>query len=194
MSSCRRIASIAACTAVFLELAAGSARAGDDRVLGLSFAAGAPNGAEATVMVRPLSFLRLEGGITTDVVAPGFHAGVTLAVPWYISPVLSVEVGHQYGGDWNKLVQIAGISASSNALLQNVSYSYGSAHAGLELGFPNHFMLFVHAGYSVIRSETSGLPAYFSSTKNDLGLFATQEGRMQVIAPSAKAGLLFWIF
>jgi hypothetical protein len=193
MSNPLRCATVlAALAAALVELSAGSARA-DDRILGVSFAAGAPTGAEATLMLRPVPFLRFEGGLTTDVVAPGFHAGFTLAVPWYISPVLNVEVGHQYGGDWNKLVQIAGASAS-NPLLANVAYSYGSAHVGLELGFPNHFMIFAHAGYSVIRAETNGLSAYLSSQKADLGLAAGQEGRVQVIAPSAKAGILFWIF
>jgi opacity protein-like surface antigen len=176
-------------------LCAGGARAAEgDRIIGVSFAAGAPTGAEATILLRPLSFLRFEAGITTDVVAPGFHAGLALAVPWYISPVLNLEVGHQYGGDFNKIVTVVGGSASTNLLLRDVSYSYGSAHVGLELGFPNHFMIFAHAGYSVVRTETSGLGAYLAADHKDLGLTATREGRMQLIAPSAKAGIMFWIF
>ena len=173
---------------------AGAAWAGDDRVLGLQLAGGAPSGAEATLLVRPLSFLRFEAGATTDLIAPGVHGGITLAVPWYVSPVLNLEAGHQWGGDANKLVQLAGVSASSNALLRNVSYSYASAHAGLELGFPNHFMLFVHAGYSVVRSTTSGLGAFLASQSGSVSLTASREGTVQLIAPSAKVGLLFWIF
>jgi hypothetical protein len=188
----RPIATAAILTATLL--VASPCRADGERIFGLAVAAGAPTGAEATLLLRPVSFLRLEGGITTDVVAPGFHAGLTLAVPWYISPILNVEVGHQYGGDMNKLAQIAGISITQNALLQNVSYSYGSAHAGLELGFPNHFMFFVHAGYSVVRSDTSGLNAYLAAQQKDQALSAQREGHVQVIAPSAKAGFLFWIF
>ena len=176
-------------------LSAGSARAAEgDRIIGVAFGAGAPTGAEATVLLRPLSFLRFEGGITTDVVAPGYHAGLTLAVPWYISPVLNFEVGHQFGGDFNKIVTVVGGSPSTSLLLRDVAYSYGSAHVGLELGFPNHFMLFAHAGYSVVRTQTRGLGAYLSADHKDLGLVATREGRMQVIAPSAKAGIMFWIF
>ena len=69
------------------------ARAGDDRILGLQLAAGAPDGAEATLLFRPLSFLRFEAGATTDLIAPGAHLGITLAVPWYLSPILNLEAG-----------------------------------------------------------------------------------------------------
>ena len=169
------------------------ARAGDDRILGLQLAAGAPDGAEATLLFRPLSFLRFEAGATTDLIAPGAHLGITLAVPWYLSPILNLEAGHQWGGDANKLVQLAGLSASSNALLRNVSYSYASAHAGLEFGLPNHFMFFVHAGYSLVRSTTSGLAEFLASQNTSVNLTATREGSVQLIAPSAKVGLLFWI-
>ena len=191
----RSATALAALAAALVALPAGSARAAEgDRILGISFAAGAPTGAEATILLRPVSFLRFEGGITTDLVAPGFHAGLTLAVPWYISPVLNLEVGHQFSGDLNKIVTVIGGSGSTNLLLQNVAYDYGSAHVGLEIGFPNHFMIFAHAGYSVVRTQTSGLGAYLASQHSDLGLTSSKEGHMQLISPSAKAGILFWIF
>ncbi len=195
-SASAALAAIAAIAAIAIgALCAGSAQAAEgDRIFGVSFAAGAPTGAEATILLRPLSCLRFEAGITTDVVAPGYHAGLTLAVPWYVSPVLNVEVGHQYGGDFNQLVRVVGGGASANLLLRDVSYTYGSVHVGLELGFPNHFMVFAHAGYSVVRTETSGLGAFLATDHADLGLLATREGRLQLIAPSAKAGLMFWIF
>jgi hypothetical protein len=176
-----------------LLLLAPIARAEEDRVLGLQLAAGAPTGAEATVLIRPLSFLRFEGGVTTDLVAPGVHGGLTLAVPWYISPVLSAEVGYQFAGDVNRLLAFAGVSGS-NPLLSKVAYAYGSLHGGIELGFPNHFMLVIHAGYSVIRAETNGLDAYLASQQSNLGVTASREGKLQLITPSAKVGLLFWIF
>lgn len=180
-----------AIVALFLALSP-AAMAADHTIVGLQLDAGAPDGLGASLILRPLSFLRFQAGATTDLVAPGVHVGLAISVPWYISPVISAEVGHQFAGDVNKLLVMAGVTGvQSQAVLERVDYDYGNLHAGLEFGAPNRFMITVHAGYSIVRTETNGLSMTLAAQDPSL---SAKEGRLQVIAPSAKVGLLIYLF
>lgn len=172
-------------------LAASAARASDHTVIGLKLDGGGPDGLGASLLLRPASFLRFEAGGTTDLAAPGARLGITLSVPWYVSPALSVEAGHQWPGDLNKVIARFSGSDPGVALLQRFSYSYANLHGGLELGNPDWFMLTVHAGYSYFVTQTSGLSATLS--QHDATLHSTGEANLRAWVPSAKVGLLFYV-
>jgi hypothetical protein len=173
-------------------LAAAPSLASEHTVLGLKLDGGVPDGAGLSLLVRPLSFLRFEAGATTDLAAPGARGGITVSVPWYISPSLTAEAGHQFPGDMNGV--IARFSGTNPALsvLRRFSYSYANLHAGLEFGNPNRVMFTIHAGYSYFVSTTDGLSATLNKENSQLS--SQGEATVRVWAPSAKVGLLFYIW
>jgi hypothetical protein len=159
-------------------------------VFGLSLDGGAPDGVGGALLVRPLSFLRFEGGVTTNLSAPGVRGGVVLSVPWYVSPALAVEAGYQWPGDANKTIALFRPNPN-NALLRHLSYGYFNLHAGLELGHPDWVMLTLHAGYSYLITRTSGLADFVA--QQDPTLHVGGETTLHVWTPSAKVGLIFYI-
>jgi hypothetical protein len=170
--------------------AAAPARAANHTIVGLKLDAGGPDGLGASLLLRPLSFLRLEAGGTTDLAAPGVRAGFAISVPWYVSPALCVEAGHQWPGDLNKVAARFSGSDPRIGLLQRFSYSYANLHAGLELGNPNWFMFTLHAGYSYFVTRTSGLQAFIA--EQDPALRVAGEATLRAWVPSAKVGLLVY--
>jgi hypothetical protein len=176
--------------ALLLLCAAAPVRAAGHTIVGLKLDAGGPDGLGASVLLRPASFLRFEVGGTTDLAAPGVRAGIAISVPWYVSPALCVEAGHQWPGDLNKVVASISGSDPRLALLKRFSYSYANLHAGLELGNPNWLMLTFHAGYSYFVTRTSGLADYVA--QQDPALRVAGEATIRAWVPSAKVGLLFY--
>lgn len=176
--------------ALLLLCAAAPARAADHTIVGLKLDAGGPDGLGAALLLRPASFLRFEAGGTTDLAAPGVRAGVAISVPWYVSPALCVEAGHQWPGDLNKVVARFSGSDPRVALLRRFSYSYANLHGGLELGNPNWFMFTLHGGYSYFVTRTSGLGAYVA--EKDPALRVAGEATLHAWVPSAKVGVLFY--
>ena len=179
---------------LFTSLAfAAAARADDTRKLGLSIDAGGPQGFGASLVLRPVSWLRLHGGGTTDLAAPGVRAGFSLVVPWYIAPSVTAEAGYQWPGNFNHLARMITGSDPNNALLDKVAYRYASAHGGLELGGWNRFVLTIHAGYSYIAGETSGLPAFVQSQVSSGTVRVGKEASIRLLVPTASVGLLFYV-
>ncbi len=161
--------------------------------VGLGLDAGGPQGLGASVVVRPVSWLRLHGGATTDLAAPGVRGGFTLAVPWYIGPALTAEAGYQWPGNFNHLARLVTGNDPHISLLDHVGYRYASLQAGLDLGWPRWFQLTLRAGYSAIAAETSGLPAYVASQAPGSTVRVGREASVRVLTPSASVGLLFYV-
>ena len=172
---------------------AAAVRADDTRTLGLAIDAGGPQGFGASLVVRPLSWLRLHGGGTTDLAAPGVRAGFSLVVPWYIAPSITAEAGYQWPGNFNKLAKLVSGTDPNNALLEHVAYRYASAHGGLELGGWNRLVLTIHAGYSYIDGQTSGLPAYVAAQVSSGTVRVGSEAKVRLLVPSASVGLLLYV-
>jgi hypothetical protein len=164
-----------------------------DRHLGFALDAGGPHGVGASLVVRPVSWLRFEGGGTTDLVAPGVRGGMSLVVPWYVAPSLSAEAGYQWPGNFNNLAKMFSGQDPRLSILNKVGYRYASARAGLELGGWNSFVVTVHAGYSYVMGETNGLPAFAASQLNDPNVKVKGEASIKLLTPSAAIGLLFYV-
>ena len=165
-----------------------------DRHLGLALDAGGPHGLGASLVVRPVSWLRLEGGGTTDLAAPGVRAGFTLVVPWYIGPSLSAEAGYQWPGNFNHLVKLFSGQDPGASILDKVGYRYASARGGLELGGWNSFAITLHAGICLHMNVTAGrdphhiVEAQFKAFARALRLAVEPDPRVKGI-PSTKGAL-----
>jgi hypothetical protein len=160
----------------------------DYNKLGVQLNAGVPDGIGADLVFKPLRFLRFTGGGTTDLVAGGVRGGVTVFVPFYVSPSATIEGGYQFSGNFNRLVGMFG-SDPKNPLLNSVSYGYVNFHGGLEFGHPNWFMFGIRAGYSYLGTETSGLQAYIDQNSKGANL-KVKEVSVGAWIPSAKINFL----
>ncbi len=149
--------------------------------------AGVPDGAGVSIAVRPLRWLRVQAGATHNLISTGIRGGVSL-IPFYywISPSLTAEVGHYFSGDATWAVHLFAASANS-ALLKNVSYDYGNAQVGLELGSPRSVSFFLRGGITYLQTSVTNLDqAIHDSTihANNLSVSGT--------FPSAKLGLIIY--
>src|SRR3954471_19015778 len=92
-------------------------------LVGVMMDAGLPDGANAALVFRPLSWLRAHGGGGYNMISKGVRAGATL-LPFGSGPSVTLEGGHYFDGDANGLAQRFAGSAFSSALLDRVGYDY----------------------------------------------------------------------
>src|SRR5439155_7834734 len=68
--------------------------------------AGVPDGATASIVVRPIRSLRVHAGVSHNAISLGERAGLTwVPLSWWASPTLSVEYGHYPEGNANPLAR-----------------------------------------------------------------------------------------
>ena len=166
-------------------------------VLGVMADVGLPDGAGASLVVRPAKWLRLTGGGTYNLISSGLRAGASL-LPFGWGPSLSVEGGHYFDGDANGLIRrFAGASYQSSAVLERVGYDYANAHLGLDLGF-RRVTFFVHAGFSYIRATVhnvdGAIQSGMSSDSSSTTLSVNKDPIIRAITPSAKLGLIVYLW
>src|ERR1700690_2945931 len=72
--------------------------------LGVMADAGLPDGANASLVFRPLRWLRVHGGGGYNMVSAGVRGGATV-VPFGMGPSATLEAGHYFDGNANGAVQ-----------------------------------------------------------------------------------------
>jgi hypothetical protein len=165
----------------------------------LVFDAGAPDGAGASLAIRPWSWIRLNAGIVTNSVSPGLRAGATL-IPFHfgISPTLTVEAGHFFDGDANRSIGfVLQDSSFYNATFTHVGYDFASGQLGIEVGPPDRWTFYLRLGLSYVHASPAFAQALEqASSKMPSALSAGQmaSGQGWVVIPSLKAGLTLYLF
>ena len=178
--------------------AAPAARTGRGyRMFGLSLDVGVPNGASATLLYRPLKFLRLGGGFLYNYIGYGALASVSIQPHYWIAPSLSLEAGHYFDSNaLNKVSRFTSVDTSVQPLLERVGYTFVNAQVGLELGAPSTFVFFVRGGLSrVWLSVNNANQAVQSASGNGgtrLSYIADPSVRLGI--PSVKAGFMFFFY
>jgi hypothetical protein len=119
-------------------------------LFGLMLDVGLPDGIGASGVVRPLDWLRFNGGVLTNTVGFGLRAGVSVApFRFVVTPSLNADVGRYFKADYTKLVErFGGDPGSAEATLKDVGYTFASASLGLEVGSQRGFSFFLRAGLS----------------------------------------------
>jgi hypothetical protein len=168
-------------------------RIADDGVrrVGIGSDVGVPDGATASLVIRPIRALRLHVGGGTNYVSPGVRAGVTLVplASWF-SPTLSFDVGRYFEGDANPLARMVSGDSSFNAkVLERVGYDYMNAHAGLEFG-RKRFTFYIHAGMSHVATEVHDLSV---SDDSGAGVTFTDDPRVRLWTVSARVGMILYV-
>ncbi len=163
----------------------------NERQFGVMIDAGVPDGANASIVYRPRSWLRLQGGGGYNMIAKGVRAGVTLMpLQTIMRPVLAVEVGRYLEGDANPLMRrITGDAQAENSALSRIGYDYANAHAGIELG-SERATFYLHAGFSEVRGQLRGINTLFNENPEDPVVRFESDPNARALIPSARIGLI----
>ena len=163
--------------------------------LGLMTDAGVPDGANAAVVLRLAPWLRVNAGGGTNTVSAGYRGGLTLMLPYTVSPSLSFDLGHFRDGNANGLVRSwVGGDGALKPLFDRFGYTYVNAQLGLEIG-RGPVQFFVHAGLSHISATLhNATAALVGEINSDPSTTVTVRADPVVTAwvPSVKLGLLVY--
>ena len=166
-------------------------------LLGVMADAGLPDGANASLVFRPLRWLRVHGGGGYNAISTGVRAGVTL-VPFGMGPSATLEAGHYFEGNANGMAQRFAGATFSSGTLDRLGYDYGNAHLGLDLGY-RRVTFFVHGGMSYMRGQIHNADSLLSSQVSSIGgngsteISFKQDPTVRAWFPSAKIGLLVYL-
>ena len=156
---------------------------------------GLPDGATASIVVRPIRAIRAHAGVSHNGISLGERVGVSwVPLSWWFSPTLSVEYGHYADGNANPLVRmVSGDASFSSAILDRVGYDYANAHVGLELG-RRWFTFYIHAGYSRITSTVHNLSAEtMSESAGTTTVTFSKDPSVRLWSVSARAGFIVYL-
>lgn len=163
--------------------------------VGIMTDVGVPDGGTASLVVRPMRALRLEGGVAHNVVSPGVRASVTW-IPFgtWATPVLSVGYGRFFERDANGIVQqLSGDPTLSSPLLDKVGYDFANARVGLELG-KKYFTFFLHAGVSRVTGTVHNLNQVTATeTANSMVSVTSTDPKITLWGVSANLGFIFYV-
>jgi hypothetical protein len=161
--------------------------------------AGLPDGANASLVFRPLSWLRGHAGGGSNMISKGVRAGVTL-LPFGSGPSATLEAGHYFDGDANGLARKFAGSSFQSALLERVGYDYANAHLGLDFG-SRRATFYIHGGMSYVRARIhnvdSVLAAEAVANGADSGtteVSVKQDPIVRAWFPSVKLGLIVYLW
>jgi hypothetical protein len=174
----------------------------DPTYVGLGFDGGAPGGGGVTLLVRPLWWLRLNGGLAYNVAGFGYRGGITLAPgQWAITPTLNLVAGHYMSGDANKFITVTDpnptIANAQRALLAQTAYTFATAQLGLEFGSQRRFVFYLRGGLAYFESTLSGaaLTSWSNAVLNDPStVLKIPDTKVTSIAPCASMGFNIFIY
>jgi len=184
-----------ALTAATPALAQDGAGAPEPRRFGLLLDVGAPHGVGVSAVLRPLPWLRLQAGPTTNTLSFGVRGGVSLLpMQTFIAPSLNAEVGHYFGSDYKDVVDWLGASPSRAAAgIRDVTYDYVSGSIGLEVGAASRCNLFLHLGLSYVALGVDDASALLQDATDDPDVTA-RNLTVRATIPSVKLGFIFYFF
>ncbi|GEJ56051.1 hypothetical protein [Anaeromyxobacter diazotrophicus] len=165
-------------------------------ILGLQLDGGVPDGAAATVIYRPLNFLRLGGGLLYNSAGYGVRGGVTVAPYFPIAPSLTLEAGHYFNANAASAVaRYTHVSDAVRPLLQDVGYTFAEASIGLELGHPDWFVFFVRGGLSHVWTSVKNANAAAQQiTSGSAKVTYFGDPNVELNIPDVKVGFLFFFY
>jgi hypothetical protein len=165
------------------------------RRFGLLLDAGAPHGVGVSAVLRPLPWLRLQAGPTTNTLSFGLRGGASiLPLQTFVAPSFNVEAGHYFGSDYNDVVDWLGATPSrAAAAISDVTYNYVSGSVGLEVGSASRFNFFLHLGLSYVALGVDDASALLQDATDDPSVTARGLA-VRATVPSVKLGFLLYFF
>jgi hypothetical protein len=165
--------------------------------IGLMTDVGVPDGATASIVIRPVRALRVELGVGHDGVGPGVRGGLTwIPLRSWATPVLGVGYGRFFERDANPIYRlVTGDAMFSSPLLDRVGYDFATARAGIELG-REHVTFFVHAGITRVTAALHDVALASNAAAAQGGSMVTvssTDPSVQLWTVSANVGLVFYL-
>lgn len=159
---------------------------------GASVDVGVPDFLGVNFVYRPLSFLRLQGGVLTNGLGLGARAGVSLVpLNFVVSPSLTLEYGHYFESDSRTFLRALGVSlGQAEPALARFSYGFANAHLGLEAG-SERFQFSLRLGLSYLNTSLNGSGDLIEQGSGDPTIRA-EDLRLRGVLPSLKLGFLFF--
>ena len=171
--------------------------------LGVMADAGIPDGLQGSVVLRPLKWFRASVGGGYNMISKGLRVGATL-LPFGRGPSGTLEAGHYFEGDANTAAAKAFGPGAENWVLgpalQRFGYDFVNAHLGLEFGY-KRVTFYVHGGMSYVRAPVHNVdqiintaPSIDGQNANGTQVSVPQGGTIKYIGPSAKLGLIVYLW
>ena len=175
-------------------IALGEQSADESGTVGVMTDVGVPDGATASLVVRPARALRVEAGLAHNYISPGYRASVTY-IPFasWATPVLSIGYGTFLERDANSVAKQIDPTFTS-PVLEKVGYDFANARVGLELG-KKYFTFFIHAGVSRVTGTVHNLDQVVAAqTASDSTITVTStDPKVTLWGASANLGFIFYV-
>ena len=158
---------------------------------GLRLEAGAPDGAVAALLFRPVPWLRLSAGPAWNYLGWGLQVGAGWTpIRWAISPTVNVDYGHYFDADATKLTDRFGSdTAKIEPLLRRVGYDYLSGQIGLEFGSQRGFAFYLRGGLSYFWTTIRGANESIANNADPGDPTVTvADPKIRAVIPSVKLG------
>jgi hypothetical protein len=163
--------------------------------LGVMLDAGAPDGIGVSVVLRPIHWLRINGGVSTNTLSLGVRGGISLVpLSSIVSPSINLDVGHYFDTDYNDLVdRLGGIPLQTHVPINSVGYNYAGASVGLEIGKPQSFSFYLHVGLAHGEMTIDDAEKLLQDVTGDPDITAKPLA-LRFTTPSVKLGFLLYLF
>lgn len=166
------------------------------RKVGLMFGAGVPDGVNSALVWRPTPRIRAHGGVAYNGFAPGVRGGISLAaIPFWITPSVSVEAGRFFSGNANLLAQmVSGDTSFDELALRDIGYDFANAHLGIELGYED-MTFYLHGGMSAVQMSVRNVDDFLAlAFESDEGpkIEVRSDPKLRLFAPSARTGFVYY--
>ncbi len=161
--------------------------------LGAMLDVGAPDGVGISAVVRPVRWLRINGGLTTNTLSLGVRGGISLIpLSAFVSPSINLDVGHYFNANYNKLVdRLGGIPLKTTVPIDDVGFNYGGASVGLEIGKPESFSFSLHVGLTHGEMTIEDAGKLLQDVTKDPDITA-KPLNLRFTTPSVKLGFLLY--
>lgn len=156
---------------------------------------GVPDGATASLVIRPIRAIRAHAGLSHNGISLGERFGVTWSpLRSWVAPTLSVEYGHYADGNANPLVRaVMGDTTFSSAVLDRVGYDYANARVGIEFG-RRWFTFYLHAGVSRVTGQVHNLTAEaMSQSSGTTSVSFSKDPSVELWSVSARLGFVVYL-
>jgi hypothetical protein len=163
--------------------------------VGFLFDAGVPDGAQLALALRPAPWLRLYAGGGHNSVSKGFRGGFSV-VPFAAGPAISLEAGHFFEGDANKLIRkFDNRNIWLAPLFRRLSYTYANLHAGLDFG-RGAVTFFMHGGFSYVRTTIHKANEVLDDSEigaiDNTTITLPADPVVKILTPSVKLGMVIY--
>jgi hypothetical protein len=163
-------------------------------ILGLTLDGGVPDGVALSALYRPVRPLRIDAGLTYNMVGFGLRGGATF-VPFRsaVAPVLRAEYGHTFDGDATGFVgNFTTLTAAERIVLRSVSYDYASVQLGLEIGASDRLVFFARGGVAWFWTDVQNFQEAAQTANPSVS--AASNPSISGTVPTATLGLLFYFW